>query len=372
MTLMPHARPGAKCWTALRHLTLVGPQDGLGRGRRGFHSVRVPEQTTRALSEVARVCQTTVSTVLQGAYALVLMSLTGQHDVVFGTARSRAGGLEVAGAESMVGLLINTVPVRATITTKTTTSDLLRQLQNDYNDTLEHQHLALSEIHRITGHEKLFDTAFVYENYPVDTAALASVNELGITRHRQPRVQPFPDHGRSAAGARTRPSRRIRYRRIRRGRHPKTDRAVATRVGGDDRRPRHGGCRRSICWMPVSVIWCCRSGPVPAWRRRWGWRRSCWLRRWRPPRTRWRSSTVTVEFSYRELDEWSTRLARRADRGRGGPGARGGRGDGSLCGVGGGVVGGDQGRWRLCAGGSGPARRRASPVCWTQSRRCAY
>ena len=160
---------------------LVGPPDELGRGRRGFHSVRVPEQTTRALSEVARTCQTTVSTVLQGAYAMVLMSLTGKHDVVFGTARSRAGGLEVAGAESMVGLLINTVPVRATITTETTTTDLLRQLQNDYNNTIEHQHLALSEIQRITGHERLFDTAFVYENYPVDTAALASVNELGIT-----------------------------------------------------------------------------------------------------------------------------------------------------------------------------------------------
>src|SRR5262249_15831228 len=57
---------------------------------------------------------------------------------------------------------------------------LLRQLQNDHNDTLEHQHLALSDIHRITGHERLFDTAFVYENYPVDTAALSSVNELAI------------------------------------------------------------------------------------------------------------------------------------------------------------------------------------------------
>ena len=158
--------------------TLVAPQDGLGLGRRGFHSVRVPEQTTRALGEVARVCHTTVSTVLQGAYALLLMSLTGQHDVVFGTARSRAGDLDVD-AESMVGLLINTVPVRARIATETTTADLLRQLQNDHNDTIEHQHLALNEIHRITGHERLFDTAFVYENYPVDTDAMA-IHELAI------------------------------------------------------------------------------------------------------------------------------------------------------------------------------------------------
>jgi non-ribosomal peptide synthetase component F len=87
----------------------------------------------------------------------------------------------VAGAESMVGLLINTVPVRATITATTTIADLLDQLQNNYNDTLEHQHLALSEIHRIAGRDQLFDTLFVYENYPIDAAALSGVNGLAVT-----------------------------------------------------------------------------------------------------------------------------------------------------------------------------------------------
>ena len=117
---------------------------------------------------------------LQGAWAQLLMGLTGQHDVAFGTAVSGRPA-EVAGADSMVGLLINTVPVRATITAATTTADLLDQLQSAHNDTLEHQHLALSEIHRITGHDQLFDTLFVYENYPIDTAALSGINGLAIT-----------------------------------------------------------------------------------------------------------------------------------------------------------------------------------------------
>jgi non-ribosomal peptide synthetase component F len=73
------------------------------------------------------------------------------------------------------------VPVRATITAATSTTDLLDQLQNAHNDTLEHQHLALSEIHRLTGHERLFDTVFVYENYPTDTAALSGIDGLAIT-----------------------------------------------------------------------------------------------------------------------------------------------------------------------------------------------
>ena len=134
--------------------TLVGPPDRLGLGTRGVEWFRVPAATTQALSELARSHHTTVSTVLQGAFALLLTSLTGQHDVAFGTPRSRAGQPEVAGAESMVGLLINTVPVRATITPATTTADLLDQLQNTHTDTLEHQHLALPDIHRVTGHDQ--------------------------------------------------------------------------------------------------------------------------------------------------------------------------------------------------------------------------
>ena len=160
--------------------TLVGPPARLGLGRRGVASFRVPEQTTRALSELARSCHTTVNTVLQAAWAQLLCWLTGQHDVAFGAAVSGRPA-EVVGAESMVGLLINTVPVRATITPATSTAELLDQLQRAHNDTLEHQHLALSEIHRVTGHDQLFDTLFVYENYPIDTAALSGVDGLAIT-----------------------------------------------------------------------------------------------------------------------------------------------------------------------------------------------
>ncbi|HEY2447230.1 MAG TPA: amino acid adenylation domain-containing protein, partial [Mycobacterium sp.] len=65
----------------------------------------------------------------------------------------------------------------------------------------EHQHLALPEIHRITGHDQLFDTLFVYENYPIDTAALSGDHELAITEstgresnHYPLTVQAQPGH----------------------------------------------------------------------------------------------------------------------------------------------------------------------------------
>jgi non-ribosomal peptide synthetase component F len=101
----------------------------------------------------------------------------------------------------MVGLLLNTVPVRANITPETTIADLLDQLQSVRNDTLEHDHLALSEIHRVTGYDQLFDTLFVYENYPIDSAALLGVRELAIAEftnrefnHYPLSVQAVPGH----------------------------------------------------------------------------------------------------------------------------------------------------------------------------------
>ena len=171
--------------------TLVGPRDRFRLGQRGIASFRLPAETTRALSELARSHHTTVSTVLQGAWAQLLMWLTGQHDVAFGvTVSGRAA--EVAGADSMVGLLINTVPVRASITPATTTADLLEQLQSAHNRTLEHQHLALRDIHRISGHDQLFDTLFVYENYPIDTNALVGVDGLAITEFSNREYNHYP------------------------------------------------------------------------------------------------------------------------------------------------------------------------------------
>ena len=160
--------------------TLVGQAGHEALGRRQVETRTVPEETTRALGELARASHTTVNTVLQAAWAQVLVRLTNQHDVAFGTAVSGRPA-DLPGSESIVGLLINTVPVRANITTATTTIDLLEQLQSDHNRTLEHEHLALNEIHSVTGHDQLFDTVIAYENYPIDTSALDGVDGLAIT-----------------------------------------------------------------------------------------------------------------------------------------------------------------------------------------------
>ncbi|CQD13135.1 linear gramicidin synthetase subunit D [Mycobacterium lentiflavum] len=180
--------------------TLVGPSQRMGLGQRGVEEFQVSAETTAALGELARSCRTTVSTVLQAAWAQLLMRMTGQPDVAFGTAVS-GRPTDLPGAESIVGLMINTVPIRANINSASTIGDLLDQLQSSYTETLEHQYLGLNEIHRITGHDQLFDTMFVYENYPIDTEALSGVQDLTITKftnreynHYPLSVQAVPGH----------------------------------------------------------------------------------------------------------------------------------------------------------------------------------
>ncbi|WP_156749750.1 condensation domain-containing protein, partial [Mycobacterium sp. E1747] len=160
--------------------TLVGRPGRREIGRRNIKSFTISADTTLAIRELARSHHTTVSTALQAAWAALLNEMTGQRDVIFGTTVS-GRSTDLVGAESMVGLLINTVPVRAQITPTTTISGLIDQLQSAQKTTFEHQHLALAEIQRVAGHDQLLDTLFVYENYPIDVTALLDTGEVAVT-----------------------------------------------------------------------------------------------------------------------------------------------------------------------------------------------
>ncbi|MFI2619034.1 amino acid adenylation domain-containing protein [Streptomyces sp. NPDC018584] len=133
------------------------------------HLLCLPEATTRALAETARAQGLTVNTVVQGAWALVLARLAGRTDVVFGaTVAGRPA--ELPGAESMVGLLINTLPVRVRLDGGQPVADMLTRLQERQSALIAHQHLGLSEIQKLAGQGAVFDTLVVYENYPAPPA----------------------------------------------------------------------------------------------------------------------------------------------------------------------------------------------------------
>ncbi|MFD7548826.1 amino acid adenylation domain-containing protein [Streptomyces sp. NPDC059816] len=107
----------------------------------------------------------TRNTLLQGAWSVLLARRSGRTDVCFG-AMVACRPPELEGVEEIIGLLANTVPVRARLAG--TLADTLVDLQARQQALVEHQHVALPDLERRTGRHRLFDSLVVFENYPVD------------------------------------------------------------------------------------------------------------------------------------------------------------------------------------------------------------
>lgn len=130
---------------------------------------------TAALEAAGRRHGITLGTVVQGAWAIVLGALTGSRDVVFGgTVAGRPA--EVDGVESMVGLFINTLPVRARFRPDEPVRALLERLQREQAELTAHHHLPLERVQRLGGVGELFDTLLVIENYPFPPESLRTAD----------------------------------------------------------------------------------------------------------------------------------------------------------------------------------------------------
>ncbi|WP_241385592.1 non-ribosomal peptide synthetase [Rhodococcus sp. CH91] len=140
--------------------------------------VTVPEELTASLSALTRTVGVTLNTVLQTAWAMLLSGLLGRDDIVFGATVSGRPP-ELVGVESMVGLFINTVPVRVRLDPRATVAETLRRVQLEQSRTVDHQYLGLSEVQRALGVGELFDTLTVFESYPVDRDALERAQRAG-------------------------------------------------------------------------------------------------------------------------------------------------------------------------------------------------
>ncbi|MEV6929729.1 amino acid adenylation domain-containing protein [Dactylosporangium sp. NPDC051485] len=158
--------------------TLVAPGAPAVAALPEVAEVILDEAATEALAGAARACGLTLNTVVQGAWALVLRELTGRDDVVFGATVSGRPA-DLAGAEDMVGLFINTVPVRVRPRPVDTWAGFLARLQGEQAALLDHQHVGLAAIQRLAGVGELFDTLTVFESYPTG-AAVTDVPGLRI------------------------------------------------------------------------------------------------------------------------------------------------------------------------------------------------
>ncbi|MDI9917419.1 non-ribosomal peptide synthetase [Rhodococcus sp. IEGM 1379] len=158
--------------------TLVAPADP---GRRYSESQVVAgeltEEQTAALAGLARARGFTLNTVIQTVWAIILGELTSRDDVTFGaTVSGRTPQIE--GIESMIGLFVNTLPVRIRLDTTETLGQLLNRIQSEQAELLDHHYVSLADIQRVAGPGAVFDTMTVFESYPIDRGGLTEDTDI--------------------------------------------------------------------------------------------------------------------------------------------------------------------------------------------------
>ncbi|MFF2076049.1 amino acid adenylation domain-containing protein [Kitasatospora sp. NPDC058162] len=131
---------------------------------------RLPEDVSRRLYTAAREHRVTVNTVLQGAWSLLLARYAGEPDVVFGATVSGRPA-DLPGADAMVGMLINTLPVRVEVDGDARIGAWLAGLQQAQAEARQYEHVPLTQIQGWSGVERgthLFESLVAFENFPAD------------------------------------------------------------------------------------------------------------------------------------------------------------------------------------------------------------
>jgi non-ribosomal peptide synthetase component F len=148
------------------------------------------QEVTAGLTAAARRYGVTPGTLVQGAWALLLAGLTGQNDLVFGSVFAGRPA-ELEGAEAMIGLLMNTLPIRTRLTPSIALGTWLSALQQQVTDAAEHGYVSAAQAARLAAlhpTQPLFESAVFFENYPVDEslkAGAAGVRLSGLRFHEQ-------------------------------------------------------------------------------------------------------------------------------------------------------------------------------------------
>jgi len=127
--------------------------------------IALTEEETTKLEAVAQSCHVTINTVVEASWGILLQRYNHEKDVIFGKVVSGRNA-NVPGIEQMVGLFINTIPVRVTSSDELTFKALMIKLQEQALASGEYDHHTLADIQRTSGlGSQLIQTVLVFENY---------------------------------------------------------------------------------------------------------------------------------------------------------------------------------------------------------------
>jgi non-ribosomal peptide synthase protein (TIGR01720 family) len=157
-------------------------------GRFAEHSASLDQEATAGLVALGRLQHVTLSTLVQGAWAILLSHYSGAPSIVLGAAFSGRPA-EIPDIESLIGPCVSNLPVRVNVTPRDSLLPWLASLQQRQFMLAEHQYASLEQIQKwsqVPWRHRLFDSLIVFQNYRIDEAA----RRLGSDARLVPLVAP--------------------------------------------------------------------------------------------------------------------------------------------------------------------------------------
>lgn len=150
------------------------------------HSDNIPHINTRKLSpaETDRIVgwtkkyNITPNSLIMSAWGILLSKILHTNDVCFGSTQAIRPE-SIQRVESLIGLCINSVPVRVRCEHTENFGQLCQRVHRESMQLREESYLSLSEIQLLSGHSELFDTLIVYENAPIGEGATQTIEVDG-------------------------------------------------------------------------------------------------------------------------------------------------------------------------------------------------
>lgn len=164
---------------------------GLNNGQQDIHKevsnlnhyvLNISVEDGSKIKKIAKHYQITQNTVYQLTWALLLSIISRTSDILYGTVVS-GRPTDIFSVEKIVGLFINTLPVRIKIDWNKNLSSMLQEMYQYLQEANEYSYISLSEIKSLTLLAKdkpLFCSLFVFENYPKPDGAINTVGDLGL------------------------------------------------------------------------------------------------------------------------------------------------------------------------------------------------
>ncbi|MEQ9310665.1 MAG: amino acid adenylation domain-containing protein, partial [Balneolaceae bacterium] len=169
--------------------TTINPQEFVTKETK--KTLELSKEQTQSLHKISKTYGVTLNTIIQSIWGIQLSKYNGINDVVFGAVVSGRSP-EIEGIESMVGLCVNTIPVRISFSEEESFDTLVRKVHERAIESERHHHSPLAEIQASTGSGvELLDHIIGFQNYPIEKQIEMLAHDKGIDQIKVSQVNVF-------------------------------------------------------------------------------------------------------------------------------------------------------------------------------------